>query len=1476
MSDDIEERVVEMKFNNAAFENNVGKTLGTLDKLKSALKLDGAKKSLSDLNTTGKKFSLANIADTVGGIASKLSTMGIVGITALTNIANRAVDTGLSLAKSLTLDPIMDGFREYETQINAVQTILANTASKGINLSQVNGALNELNKYADKTIYNFTEMTRNIGTFTAAGVGLNTSVQAIKGISNLAAVSGSNAQQASTAMYQLSQALASGTVKLQDWNSVVNAGMGGQVFQDALKETARVHGVKIDEMIKKEGSFRETLKNGWLTSKILTETLSKFTGDLSEEQLKSMGYSKKQIADIIKLGKMSNDAATKVKTFSQLIDTLREAVGSGWSQTWLTLFGDFEEAKKMYTNVSNVLGKLIGDSSDARNNLLKDWKTMGGRSLVIKSITNLFKNFMTIARAVGKAFSDIFPAMTAQQLYDFTAKFWWFTQNLKLGKKDLENFKKTFRGVFAIFSIAGQIIGKVVSLIFDLIGSMSGGGSSFLDFTGKIGDWLVQLDKALKDGEGLTKFFDGLKTAIKVPLDLLMSFGKLLGNAFSGLSGDGISQFGVDVGNALNPVKVLAGSISDAWGRAVEAVSGAVRFMQPLIDKVGQAFQWLADKISDAMSNFDVGNIGNIFNAAVFGSILLGIRKFIKGANGGLGDLKGIVGTVKETFEGVSGVLEAMQQNLKAGTLLKIAGALALMTASIVALSMIDPVSLGKAMIAIQIMFAQLNGAMQAFGKVAGGKGMLKMPLVTTSLILLGIAINILAAAVARLSGLDWAGLAKGLIGVGGLLAALSLFVKFTETSKSGVIQAVGLVILATAIKILASAVGDLGQMDVGSLVKGVAAIGALLGILAGFSNLTKNAKGMITTAVGITIIGVALNILALAVGKLGGMDLGSLAKGIGAITVLLAVIAGFAKLTNNAKGMISTAAGLVILGAALRILADVIGILGGMDLGSLVKGIVGMGGALVIIAGAMRIMPKGMVAQAIGLIIVAQALVIIAGALQTMGGMSWEEIAKGMVGLAGALIIIAGAMMLMTEALPGAAALLVVAASLAILAPVLQMFASMSWEEIAKGLVMLAGVFLVLGLAGLALTPVIPSLLGLGAAILLLGLGALAAGAGLLMFSAGLLALSAAGAVGIGVLVATVTAIANLIPLIIVKIGEGLIALIVLIGNSAKAIVDAFVKILLALIEAVPKVIPALIKAVVALIKALVNALVELIPFLVEAGFKLLMGLLNGIKNNVGKVVSTATDIIVKFIAAIGKSANRIADAGADMIIDFVRGLAKTINKKSGEMREAGVDLAKAIINGMTGGLWDGVSDVINAAAGVAERALRAAEKALGINSPSKEFFKLGVFSDKGLALGITRFGYLAYRAGRNVGESVIDTVRNSLQDLNKVVTGEIDVNPTITPVLDLSAIKKDSSLISDTLAGQTVKMDKAYAMASSISADQASYDRSANESPEVTKIIDVKLEQKNYSPETLPAATIYRNTNSQLAQLKGILGLS
>ena len=445
MSKTVDSRVVEMRFDNSQFESNVRTSMSTLERLKQSLNLTKSAKGLESVSAAAKKVDFSGMNSGIDSVNTRFSALQVMGVTALANITNSAVNAGKKIVSALTFEPVMTGFQEYETQINAVQTILANTQKEGTNVQIVNKALDELNAYADKTIYNFTEMTRNIGTFTAAGVKLQTSVDAIQGIANLAAVSGSTSQQASTAMYQLSQALATGTVKLMDWNSVVNAGMGGAVFQDALKETSRLLGTGVDAAIEANGSFRESLHTGWLTAEVLTETLKKFTTSgateyvaeytgLSEKAVqaalesaeaqygeaeaidkaaealaKKSGKSKDEIKNALQFAKTAEDAATKVKTFSQLWDTMKEAVQSGWAQTWRLVIGDFEEAGKLLTGVSDFFNGIISKMNDARNDLLESalGKSFSGMAKKMNELLEPAKKAADTVKDVGDSIADL-------------------------------------------------------------------------------------------------------------------------------------------------------------------------------------------------------------------------------------------------------------------------------------------------------------------------------------------------------------------------------------------------------------------------------------------------------------------------------------------------------------------------------------------------------------------------------------------------------------------------------------------------------------------------------------------------------------------------------------------------------------------------------------------------------------------------------------------------------------------------------------------------------------------------------------------------------------------------------------------------------------------------------------------------------------------------------------------------------------
>lgn len=1265
MSTTIDERVVEMRFDNKQFEQNIQTSLSSLDKLKKSLNLEGAAKGLETVNDAANKCSgnMSPLSNAVETVRVRFSALEVMAITALQNITNSALAAGKNLVSAFTIDPIKTGFEEYETQINAVQTILANTSSKGTTLDQVNNALDELNHYADMTIYNFTEMTRNIGTFTAAGVDLDTSVAAIKGIANLAAVSGSNSQQASTAMYQLSQALAAGTVKLQDWNSVVNAGMGGQVFQDALKETAKVHGIAIDEMIKDEGSFRETLSKGWLTSDILTETLAKFTGDLNEDQLRTMGYTDDQIKSIMEMGKTANDAATKVKTFTQLFDTLKEAAQSGWTQSWEIIVGDFEEAKELLTEVSDTFSAVINASADARNKMLQDWKDLGGRTTMIEAVKNVFEGLVSVAKPVREAFNEIFPPMTGKQLAEITERIRDLTAKFKMGEESSKNLKNTFKGVFAVLDIVGQAFKAVAGGVGELIGLFLPAGNGVLSLTGSFGEYLVKLDETVKKtdvfGKAVSTVVDIVKTVItfvKTAGEKVKEFGKAAGEKFDfpgfelfhsflervhdrmAQIGDGAGKMksGVIVafemmGEALEKCKFL--KVMEALWTAVKVIAGGIA------DAVGTMMGTLAEKLGNA----DFSGVLDILNSIAVGGIALSVSKFLK--------------SVTEPLEGVRGCFEAYQTNLKAGTLLKIGAAIALLAGSIVAISLIDSDKLSASLGAITVLFANLLGAMAIFNKISSDTG--KVSKACTAMIAMSVAVSILAGALKKVSDLDWGELARGLVGIAGLTTIVVASSKAMASSQKQVMKgATSLIIFGAAIKILASACEDLSKLQWDELGRGLTGVGVLFAEIAVFLRVAKFNGKMISTATGIVILSAAMKVLASACKDFGQMEWSEIGKGLAGIGGLLAELAVFTNLAGNAKHVMSTGVALIAIGAAMKIFASAVKDFGQLQWDEIGRGLTAMGGALAEVAIAVNLMPKNMIGIGTGLVIVGGALEIIANCMSKFGGMQWEEIGRGLTVMGGALAELAISLNFMKGTLGGSAALLVASGALAVLAPVLSILGALSWEAIAKGLISIAGAFTIIGVAGAVLTPLVPTILALSGAFALIGVGVLTIGAGLLAAGTGLsalaigfTALATAGAAGATAIVAAltviVTGIAGLIPAVLTKVGEGIIAICKVIAAGAPAIGEAVKAVVLTLIDVFVSCVPQLADGALQLVVGVLAALVTYTPQIVDLAFKFLIGILDGIASNLPSLIKAGVDVLVAFFAGI-VDALRGIDTGA------------------------------------------------------------------------------------------------------------------------------------------------------------------------------------------------------------------------------------
>lgn len=1454
----VEERVVSMKFDNAEFERRAAATLKQLEALNKGLALTGATKGLQDLGAASKNVDLSHVDKGVQSLSDRFKAMSVIGVTALATIAHKAIETGTQIAKSFTIDPLTSGFKEYETNLNSIQTVLANTSKAGTTLKDVNAALAELNEYSDQTIYNFSEMAKNIGTFTAAGVSLETATSAIKGIANLAALSGSNSQQASTAMYQLSQAISAGKVSLEDWNSVVNAGMGGKVFQEALMQTARVHGVAIDDMVKKSGSFRLTLQEGWLTGEILTDTLMQFTGDLTDAQLASMGYSQQQIAEIQKLAAVAKAAATEVKTFSQLMSTLQEGLGSGWARTWEIIFGDFEEAKQLWTGVNNVIGDFIKGSADARNKVLTDWKEMGGRTVLIEAIGNAFKAVMGVLKPFADSFRNAFPATTGKNLYDITVAIRDFTAGLIPSGETMNKIARIADGFFSLLALGWEIVKEGAKFLFELFGVVTEGSGGFLEAGARVGDFVTVMVQAVRNGKGVQKFFEVLRNVVEPPIEFIKTLGRELGNLFSRFDGAGAA-------------KGLAGFVAklaslEGFGERIKAIwAGVFSFLDNIFVKffgaaggITEFFEGFGEKIATSLSGINLQGIVGVFTSGAFAALLLSLRGMAAGA----GDI----------IEGLTDSLSAMQTTLRAATLLQIALAVGVLTASVAVLSGIDAAGLTRSLTAITVMFTQLLASLLIFEKLSGFTGFAKMPFVAASMILLGVAVNVLALAVKQLADLDWDELSRGLTGVMVLLGLIIITAHLMPNPASFISTGVAIVILAAGIKILASAVNDLAGLSWDELARGLVGVGALLGALTLFTMYAKaNATGVLAGA-GIVLLAAGIKILASAVKDMAEMSWAEIGRG---LTVLAgALIAIGLALTFIPPTAPLVAAGIALVAVSLGLIGDAIEDMGQMSWGDIGKGLTVLAGALTAIGLALTLIPPTAPLTAAGILIVAASLSLIGDALKSMSEMGWVEIAKGLTLLAGALLVISVAVIAMSGAVTGALAIAIVAASLALLAPVLLVFSQMSWTEIAKGLTMLAGVFVVLGVAGLALTPLVPTLIGLGAAITLLGIGMLAAGAGLLLFSIALTGLAAAGAAGTAALVAMVGALAGLIPEVMKQIGLGVVAFAQAIGAAAPAIVGALVAILNSLIDAIVTLTPKIVDALLTLLSKLLDSMLKHVPKMVDTGLKLVAGFLQGVANNIGKVVDSATNLAVQFLDALGRNQPKLIQAGVNYIINFINGVANTIRSESGRMGDAGANLGTAIIEGMVRGLASSGGRVASMARDVASKALNAAKSLLGISSPSKEFHKIGQWSSEGMALGLQAYASKVEDSAFDVGDGALQALRRSVSNMADIVTSDIDTTPTIRPVLDLTDIKSNAGQISGIISSKPFSVNGNYSTAKNLSGEMAATANfKAEFDPDDDPRAGVIFNQYNSSPKALNAGDIYRSTKSQLSTAKEVL---
>jgi hypothetical protein len=946
MSASVDKRVVEMQFNNAQFEQNAQKSLSTISKLTESLKFEGATNGIAGIEKASNAVTLEGIANSLENISSRFNAFGVLSFNVLNRISNAAIDAGVSLVKSLALDSIIDGWNEYELELNSVQTIMAGT---GKSADEVYKRLDILNTYADQTVYSFSDMTTSIGKFTNAGVDLDQAVGAIKGIANEAALSGANTNEASRAMYNFAQSLSAGSVKLIDWMSIENANMATAEFKQQLIDTAIAAGTLTDagdglyETLEgttfSVGTFREALSDKWLTSDVLVKTLNDYADATTD------------------IGKRATDAATQIKDVNQLMDVLVEEAGSGWAITWKYIMGDIDQSKELFTNIGNHYQTLMSNMSNARNDILKGWQDLGGRTELINAVYDGVKGIEDVVKTLSSAFKEVFPTVTSEQLFNITKNFHSMIINFQEALPILTQVKAAFKVIFEVISGVGTIAFIAFKSVADnLFNSLTG---PITTFGQAIGILAVRLENMFNSVSTNTSVVDDLKVIffdlcapIRVVGALLRSFGSIFKalvdkfahftdgasgissilhglataltsvNGFCNLLISGINSVtesilnfikgsggATEAGKTLGSIFNTVGSgIVDAFGGALATVGNLITSLIPEFKNLGSTVGEVIGNLLTSIKNIVSGLVSNLNLSSIAGAItaiftVIGAKQFADFAK----SFESIPNLIAKFtgFDKIAGVLDSVKEgidsfviSLKIDGLLKAATALLELAAALLILSSIDIDSVGSTLILLGVALGEISIFADSMGKSSGffGKTAAGMAILSAAIIGLSVGLKIL-------STIDMDGVGASLLLLGGALTEIAIFANtISKIAGRFVIVAAGMLIFAAAIDALAVGLAVLAAIPTDRLVQ---SLGALAAILVMFGTTTALLSGI---AFQVAIVSVSL----LAFGA------GVLAAGVGAMLLVTALVALAAAATTVAAASTILAGAVVAFVVAL------------------------------------------------------------------------------------------------------------------------------------------------------------------------------------------------------------------------------------------------------------------------------------------------------------------------------------------------------------------------------------------------------------------------------------------------------------------------------------------------------------------------------------------------------------------------------
>ena len=1392
MARPIDEKIVAMKMDNSDFKQKATETTSIFGKLRDGLnKIPGVDLSkttqqLSNIKTAANNVDLGNLSRAADAVTQRFSNLGVVATTALVNITNRAVNAGMAIANSLGPQQVRDGFSEYELKMRSIGTMLANTEWAGSNLDDVKKTLNDLNNYADKTIYNFGQMTDNVGRFTAAGVTLEDSAIAIKGLGNLAAISGSDVNQLNTAMYQMSQALASGKLNLMDWNSLVNAGMAGKKTQDALVKTARKMGKTVDLT----NGFRDSIQDGWLTSKVFLATLKQFGKD------KSM-----------------TEAATKVRTFTGMMDALKEGIGSGWATSWEIIFGDYEEATKFWTKISDTLNGIFQKSTDSRNKMLRAIFDDGGLNSVLESISNVGTPIVQVFKAIGAGFREAFPPVSVKSIRSMMDNFKEFTASLKLSASSVNNIKTIFAGLFSILSIGWKVIKEISSAFMGMLPGVKSLGAGILSLIATVFKIPIAFDKSTKSG------------------DVLGAMGEALKSIFEGLGtvlskvGSGFEYLGETIGQVW--AILASGKVTDGpFGENSAMVSGLL--------KVREVFK----QVFDYIGGISISSIGS------------GILDFFKSIGEGAAKIKDSIGGLDGLFEKVFGWMRDNQGWLLAG------GGMAGLVA--IGWKVFDFFkNLTKPLEGVGEILEGVNDALSAF----------TIGIHVKSLLTIAVAVGILAGSFMLLAKLDTDQITRGLYMIVGSLAAMvGALVILTKFDIGGGFGATLTILgMAAAILIMSKAVKSISSLNYGEITKGVVALVATLGTLTGAIVLMSKFGGAQLGASALQFLAIAasIKILVSVIKDVSKIKPGILTKGLLTLTAVFAQLTMFMVITKGSTFNASSGIGLLAMAVGIKMIASAIGSLGKLDTGTLMQGLLTIGSVFTAIGLLSKVTSNaGLLASGAGILLIAASINALMLPIAAFGKMKAETLAKGLITIASALVIFGLASKLMVGSIGAAVALGLMAGAMSLLIVPMAAFGAMSWGMIIKGVVGMALAMGSLGGMALLLAPAVIPLLAFSAAVGVLGLAVLVAGSGLSMFAKGLIMLAGLGAGAATVIIAFVGALvtgfatllpsmtdlalkimnailgvfARMIPKIVTTIATLLLTLLNKIAEYIPQFATAGTNIIVGFLNGIENNAPLVIAALSSLVLTMTTTMADTIgqnggPFIeawtrlmgevllvvVKAGTEMvtaLFGWIPGVKTAAGKIGKTAENYIKSNFGAKG--------AGSEKGKDFANGLsgksgeaksagakvghagkegaksaniktvgnakgaefAKALADKAGTAKSSGTTIANAGKSGANSvdmhtagsnfgmGFANGISSgsvmdkVMGAAQAIANAAKSRLEKFLDMHSPSREMRKDGGHFGEGFALGIAD-------KVKRVGNAAKDMAYGAMDSVNKFIEG-------------------------------------------------------------------------------------------------------